>query len=202
MTEGFLCLFWSLFGPEIIYFGPEILYFGPGVLLSLMESFIRNDRGIFVSFLVPFLVPESCILDPESLFPWGKLYKERQSDFCLFVGPFFGPEILYFGSEILYFGPGIVISLKGSFIKNDRAIFVSFLVPFWSRNHIFWYRNLIFWTRNLNFLEGKLYKECQNDFYIFFGPFLVPKSYIFGYEILYLVMESYILDPESYFPWW
>ena len=59
MTEGFLCLFWSLLGPEILYFGPEILYVGHGVLISLMESFIRNDRGIFVSFLVPFLVPES-----------------------------------------------------------------------------------------------------------------------------------------------
>ena len=83
MTEGFLylfwslfCLFWSLFGPEILYFGHRILYFGPGVLISLMESFIRNDRGNVVSFLVLFwflfgpksyiLAMESYILDPES----------------------------------------------------------------------------------------------------------------------------------------
>ena len=50
-----MSLFWSLFGPEILYFGYGILYFGYGVLISLMESFIRNDRGIFVSFLVFFL---------------------------------------------------------------------------------------------------------------------------------------------------
>ena len=53
--------FWSLFGPFFVYFGSRILYFGPGIVLSLMESFIRNDRAIFVSFLVPFLDPESYI---------------------------------------------------------------------------------------------------------------------------------------------
>ena len=127
----------------------------------------------------------------------GKLYKEWQSDFCIFFGPFFGPEILYFGPRILYFGPGIVFSLMESFIRNDKGICVSFLVPFlyflvpfWSWNPIFWSRNLIFWTRSLNFLDGKLYKEWQRDFCIFFGPFLVPKWYI-------LVTESYILVPES-----
>ena len=68
MTEGFLCIFWSLFGPKILYFGDGILYFGYGilyfgygilyfgygVLISLMGSFIRNDRGNFVIFWVPF----------------------------------------------------------------------------------------------------------------------------------------------------
>ena len=80
MTEGILYIFWSLFGPfflyfgyGILYFGYGILYFGYGVLISLMGSFIRNGRGIFVSFLIflfvffgTFLVPKSYILAMES----------------------------------------------------------------------------------------------------------------------------------------
>ena len=105
--------------------------------LNFLEGSIRNDIGIFEYFLVPFWSwnPIFWLWNP-IFWLWslnfldGKLYKEWQRDFCIFFGPFFGPEILYFGPGILYFGPGIVISLKGSFIRNDRAIFVSFLVPF------------------------------------------------------------------------
>ena len=127
-----------------------------------------------------------------------------------------------FGPRILYFGPGILISLRGSFIRNDRMIFVSFLVPFWSRNPIFWPRNHIFWTRNLNFLEGKLYKEWQSDFLVPFwswnpifwsrNPIFWTRSRTFLDGKLYkewqrdfciflgpfLVPFSYILVPKSY----
>ena len=71
----------------------------------------------------------------------------------------FGPEILYFGYGILYFGYGVLISLMESFIRNDRGIFVYFLVPFWSLFLIFWLWNPIFWLWSLSFLDGKLYKE-------------------------------------------
>ena len=63
---SFLVLSWFLFGPETIYFGPRILYFGPGIVLSLMESFIRNDRVMFGPLFGPFLVPKSYILAMES----------------------------------------------------------------------------------------------------------------------------------------
>ena len=64
MTERFSSLFLFLFGPEILYFGPEIIYFGPGIVISSKESSIRNDRAIFVSFLVPFFRPGILLSGP------------------------------------------------------------------------------------------------------------------------------------------
>ena len=45
---------------------------------------------------------------------------------------------------------------------------------------LIWLALTRFWTRSLNFLEGKLYKEWQSDFCIFFGPFFGPRILFFG----------------------
>ena len=101
MTEGFLYIFWSLFGPKI-------LYFGPGVLLSLMESFIRNDRGNFVYILLSLFGPffsyvgyEIIYVGPGVLISlMGSFIRNDRGNFVYFWVPFwslFGPEILYFG---------------------------------------------------------------------------------------------------------
>ena len=97
----------------------------------------------------------------------GKLYKEWQSDFCVFFGPFFGPEILYFGLGILYFGPGIVLSLMESFIRNNRGIFCPFFGPFFVIFSIFWQLFGIFWYV-FKYVLCFVYIFC---IFIFFGNF-------------------------------
>ena len=80
-------------------------------------------------------------------------------------------------------------------IRNDRGIFVYFLVPFWSLNPIFWLWNPVFWLWSLDFLDGKLYKEWQSDFCIFFGPFFVFFGILF---CIYIYIYFFVCICEKY----
>ena len=57
MTERFLYLFWFLFWSRNLVFWTRNFNF-------LQESFLRNDRAIFVSFLVPFFGPGILFFSP------------------------------------------------------------------------------------------------------------------------------------------